>query len=108
MLIRITVFVFVLVMLGTVPLFSYSQNTSEVFPDWVKTTMKFWSEGKITDVELKNAIEYLLEKKIIVVNDKTTDIPVVSEGSKIISGVSLSGIDLSNVDFSGATINNVD
>ena len=36
-----------------------------LIPEWVKVTVKLWSEDKITHEEFVNAIDYLLENKII-------------------------------------------
>jgi hypothetical protein len=27
----------------------FSQSDSEIFPEWIKTTIKFWAEGMMTD-----------------------------------------------------------
>jgi len=32
----------------------FAQTDSEIFPEWVKTTIKFWADGLVTDTELKN------------------------------------------------------
>jgi plastocyanin len=38
---------------------------AETVPEWVKTTAKFWMEGKITETEFLNAIKFLINKGII-------------------------------------------
>ena len=47
----------------------FSQIDSEIFPEWIKTTIKFWAEGMMTDTELKNALEYMIKNKIIKVDE---------------------------------------
>jgi len=79
----------------------FAQTDSEIFPEWVKTTIKFWADGLVTDTELKNAIEYLIEKQIIVIDTPTEEFSEIlpTSSAKIISGVSFVGLDLKGVDF---------
>ncbi len=43
-----------------------STSADEIFvPDWVKTTVTLWSEGKISHTEFVNSLEYLMEQDII-------------------------------------------
>lgn len=43
-----------------------AQNTEDVqMPSWFKTNAKWWEEGRISDTEILNAIENLLNKGII-------------------------------------------
>jgi len=34
-------------------------------PSWIKTNAKFWSDGKITDKDFVNGIQYLIKQKVI-------------------------------------------
>ena len=88
----------------------FAQTDSEIFPEWVKNTIKFWADGLVTDTELKNALEYLIEQQIIVIDKPTTNLSEMfpTSSAKVISGVSFVGLDLTGVDFTGATITNVD
>jgi len=36
-------------------------------PDWIKNTAKWWSQSYISDSEFKNSIEYMINKKIILI-----------------------------------------
>ncbi len=38
-------------------------------PEWVKGVFVFWSEGNISDEELKNAIKFLVDHGIIILNE---------------------------------------
>jgi hypothetical protein len=38
---------------------------SYTIPLWIKTNAKFWSDGKITDKDFVNGIQYLIKQKII-------------------------------------------
>jgi plastocyanin len=40
--------------------------TAESVPEWVKSTAKWYGEGKISETEFVNAIKYLIENNIIV------------------------------------------
>jgi hypothetical protein len=40
-------------------------STSYTIPSWIKTNAKFWSDGKITDKDFVNGIQYLIKQKII-------------------------------------------
>jgi hypothetical protein len=44
---------------GSTPTPSYT------IPSWIKTNAKFWSDGKITDKDFVNGIQYLIKQKII-------------------------------------------
>ncbi len=66
--------------------FAYAQEpTSERVPDWVKTTAKWYSEGKVSEKEFLNAIKFLVDSKIIVLNVKTDDSMPATETSNSIS-----------------------
>ena len=56
---------------------------AEVVPDWIKNTAKWWVEGKITETEFLNAIKFLIEKNIIVIESKETK-PVATVANVII------------------------
>ena len=47
--------------------FAYSQN--DTIPTWIKKVAEFWAEDKITDQEFIEALEFMIETKIIKVND---------------------------------------
>ena len=36
-------------------------------PDWIKETAEWWSQSYVSDSEFKNAIEYMINKKIILI-----------------------------------------
>jgi len=44
--------IFGILLLSSVTL-GFAQTDSEIFPEWVKTTIKFWADGVMTDTELK-------------------------------------------------------
>jgi plastocyanin len=60
-----------LVVLSVVSL-TVSSAQAEAVPDWIKNTAKWWAEGKITETEFLNAIKFLIEKNIIVIESKET------------------------------------
>ncbi|MEM3065647.1 MAG: plastocyanin/azurin family copper-binding protein [Candidatus Nitrosotenuis sp.] len=46
------------------------QAQAQLVPDWIKSTAKWYGEGKITEKEFLNAIKYLIDNKIIIVEEK--------------------------------------
>jgi hypothetical protein len=40
-------------------------TSTYTIPSWIKTNAKFWSDGKITDKDFVNGIQYLIKQKII-------------------------------------------
>ncbi len=60
--------------------FAYAESV----PEWVKSTAKFWSEGKITDTEFLNAIKFLIEKNIIQVEAKHATAPASNVANIVI------------------------
>jgi hypothetical protein len=49
------------------PVTAIAQSTS--IPDWVKNNAIWWAEGKISEQEYLNSIQFLIEKGIIILND---------------------------------------
>src|SRR6185312_2167506 len=44
---------------------SYAQTS---IPSWIKNNAKMWSDGQITDSEFVQGIKYLIENKIMIIN----------------------------------------
>ena len=59
---------------------------SNLIPDWVTNDIQLWSEGKINDSKLIDIINYLIENKIIIINNNLLEI---SEVEKIPSWVQI-------------------
>ena len=57
-----------LILLIGISMFPVIAQTASI-PDWVKNNAKWWAEGKITEQEYLNSIQFLIEKEIIVIND---------------------------------------
>ena len=72
--------------------FAYAESV----PDWVKSTAKFWSDGKITDTEFLNAIKFLIEKNIIQVEAKPASKPASNVANIVIPN---GNADVGNVGF---------
>lgn len=48
-----------------VPVIPKSSIPQPIIPDWIKTTAKWWAEGKISNLEYSQAIEWLINEGII-------------------------------------------
>ena len=59
---------------------------SNLIPDWVTNDIQLWSEGKINDSKLIDIINYLIENKIIIINNNLLEI---SEVKKIPSWIQI-------------------
>jgi len=55
--------------IGIIPAFSSEENLQ--LPDWVKNNAKWWAEGKISEQEFINSIQYLIDQGIISVGIST-------------------------------------
>ena len=80
---------------------AYAQN--DQIPAWVKGIAVFWGEGKITDEEYINAMEFLIESGIIKVNytiesvidpkpvvvepPPADDGPICGTGTELVNGI---------------------
>lgn len=42
-------------------------------PDWIKQTIKWYSEGTVSEQEFLNAIKFLIQNKIIIIDELTED-----------------------------------
>jgi plastocyanin len=49
--------------------FSFAEG--QLVPEWIKNTAKWYGEGKISETEFLNAIKYLIDNKIIVLELKS-------------------------------------
>jgi len=59
---------------------------SNLIPDWVTNDIQLWSEGKINDSKLIDIIHYLIENKIIIIDNNSSGI---SEVEKIPSWIQI-------------------
>ncbi len=59
---------------------------SNLIPDWVTNDIQLWSEGKINDSKLIDIINYLIENKIILIDNNSLGI---SEVEKITSWIQI-------------------
>lgn len=60
---------------------TYKHIRDSVIPNWLKQTAVWWGQGMVTDDEFLNAIQYLIDEKLLQIpSDKTQDsTAVVSE-----------------------------
>ncbi|MFY9301393.1 MAG: plastocyanin/azurin family copper-binding protein [Candidatus Nitrosotenuis sp.] len=64
--------VFCLIVFGILSLTSNAilSVDAQLIPDWIKNTAKWYGEGKISETEFLNAIKYLIDNNIIVLEPK--------------------------------------
>ncbi|MEW6043119.1 MAG: plastocyanin/azurin family copper-binding protein [Thermoproteota archaeon] len=53
----------------------FGSTQAQSVPDWVKNTAKWYGEGKISETEFLNAIKYLIDNKVIIIEEKQTEKP---------------------------------
>jgi len=67
---------------------AYSIN-SDNLPIWLETNVKWWDEGKISDVEFFNGIKWLIEKEIITIPQQPPEHPIPNKILKIKESASI-------------------
>jgi len=60
--------------------FDNNEKLEQQIPDWVKNNAKWWSEGKILENEFIEAIQYLIEQRIITIEQVSESTNVESKG----------------------------
>jgi len=63
--------------LGIIPAFASEENSQ--LPEWVKNNARWWAEGKISEQEYINSIQFLIDQGIISVGESTMLQSVPSE-----------------------------
>jgi len=58
--------------------------SSPNFPSWLKTTFSWWSDDNISDLELINSIQYLVDLGLIVIPEKPSTLSVDVSGEKLV------------------------
>lgn len=87
------------------PYYFHVQKNS-IIPFWMKVAAKWWSEGKISDEEFLSGIQYLIDKKILVldvVNVSKIDpgLDVTIHGQKAIRRGTTQNLDIHVENFEG-------
>jgi plastocyanin len=60
-----------ILVLAAIILAAHSHAAAELVPEWVKNTAMWYAEGKISETEFLNAIKFLIENNIIVLEEQT-------------------------------------
>ena len=70
----------------SVSYFHLTQNkiTKPHFPFWIQTTFSWWSEDKISDLDLINSVQHLVDLGLIVISEKPTSLSVEISGEKMV------------------------
>jgi hypothetical protein len=91
----------------------FDVQKKSVIPIWLKTTTKWWTQGKISDAEFLDSIQYLIDKKILALEilDSTQVDPgldVTIQGQKVIRRSTTQNLEIHVENFegnvSGATV----
>ena len=54
------------------------------FPSWIQTTFVWWAEDKISDSELINSVQHLVDLGLIVISEKPSGLTVEISGDKMV------------------------
>lgn len=87
------------------PYYFHVQKNS-IIPSWMKSSSKWWAEGKISDSEFLSGIQYLIDKKILVLDvvDATKIDPgldVTIHGQKSVRRGTTQNLDIHVENFEG-------
>ena len=63
---------------------THNKMTKPNFPSWIQTTFSWWSEDKISDLELINSVQYLVDLGLIVISEKSPSLSVEISGDKLV------------------------
>jgi hypothetical protein len=94
------------------PYYFHVQKNS-IIPVWLKSVAKWWTQNKITDVEFLYSIQYLIDKKILVLDvvdssQVDPDLDVTIQGQKAVRRGTTQNLDIHVENFegnvSGATV----
>jgi len=87
------------------PYYFHVQKNS-IIPPWLKSSAKWWSEGKISDSDFLHGIQYLIDKKILtleVVNASQVDpgLDVTIQGQKAVRRGTAQNLEIHVENFGG-------
>jgi len=59
-------------LIGISLIFSFSAEAQEnIVPSWIKNTTSFWVDGEVSDTEFINAVKFLIESEILVIETES-------------------------------------
>lgn len=94
------------IVIGTSP---YVTAQTPSIPSWVKTTAKLWGEGQISDSDFINALQYLIDHKILVISNsgsKPQSLPLIAHNTQNTSQVTQSNT-ASQTQSVGKSVNDI-
>ena len=80
----------------------YEKQQMTKIPDWVKNIFRWYEEDKISEVEIQNAVKYLISNKMIIMNE--LPIPECSGDARCIPGIVTKIIDGDTIKVYGKSI----
>lgn len=84
----------------------FAVQKNSIIPSWMKSSVRWWAEGKISDSEFLSGIQYLIDKKILVLDvvDATKIDPgldVTIHGQKAVRRGTTQNLDIHVENFEG-------
>lgn len=76
------IFLTLLLPLLIIPAYAQESTESNVIPSWIKSIASAWGNDQLTDTEFTEALEFLIESKVIVLPNYQKIPPTVSELEK--------------------------
>ena len=64
-----------ILLIATISLVENASAQSSIVPEWVKNNALWWAEGKISEQEYLNSIQFLIDEEIIKVKDSSQSPP---------------------------------
>ncbi len=75
---KITLVITIVLVLGIgLSLLTPALSEERLVPQWIKNSVKFWTDGQISDSEFLNAVQFLANEGIIEVNAETNAAPEI-------------------------------
>ena len=72
---KISAVIISIILIASIVPLSTAQTSS--VPDWIKQTIKWYSEGVVSEKEFLNAIKFLIQNKIILIDEELAEDPTL-------------------------------
>lgn len=87
----------------------FAVQKNSIIPSWMKSSVRWWAEGKISDSEFLSGIQYLIDKKIMVLDVVDAakidpDLDVTIHGQKAVRRGTAQNLDIHVENFEGNVV----